>query len=114
MVKQMIFKKKVDGVIEGVKYAEDGLIDWVRVYQRRDMVYTDVMVLPRSELLEELQRGKQYKTGRRVAYQGSSFETDLPVDLVKKNGDTYIQAGAGAGAGAQRQPGDHLEGVPIF
>jgi hypothetical protein len=108
MVKLMILRKKVDGVIEGVKYDENGLIDWVRVYQRRDMVYTDVMVLPRSELIDELERGKHYKTGRRVEYQGSSFETDFEVDLVKEHGDTFIHAGA------KQQPGDHLEGVPIF
>jgi len=104
----MIFKKKVDGVIEGVKYEEDGLIDWVRVYQRRDKVFTDVINLQRGELLDELKSGKLYKTGQRVEYLGSSFETDLEVNLVELDGETYLQAGETGRAE------DYLEGVPIF
>jgi hypothetical protein len=104
----MIFKKKVDGVIEGVKYGEGKHIDWVRVYQRRDMAYTDVIILPREELIKELESGKHYKTGQRIKYQGSSFETDLEVILNKVEDATYIQAGE------VDQPEDHLEGVPIF
>jgi hypothetical protein len=100
--------KKFDGLVEVVRYLPSGLIDRVRVYERRGPTYTDLMLLNRAEFLDRLKDGKKFVTGRRVPMLSSTFEVDGPVKLVKTSGGEFITAGD---AGDSR---DDLKGTPLF
>ena len=95
---------KNDGVIEAVRYAPGGEISVVRAYQRRGAVWSDHVLLGRTELVDLLQLGKHYVTGVRKASLGSVFETRSEVRFV----DRHIVSG---GQPALR---DLLVGVPVF
>lgn len=103
-----MFKNKIDGIVEGVKYSPDGKIEYVRAYLRRDMAYSDVIILQRDELIHRLDSGEKIFTGKRKKFLGSSFDTHHQIQLIDVQGDRMIQAGETG------QTRDYLEGVPIF
>ncbi len=96
--------KKIDGVIEAVRYAPDGKIDRVCAYQRHGAVWTDRILLDRKELVECLKNGQRLVTGRRKLYLGGTFETGEAVRLE----DGLIVTD---GRASKR---DLLERVPVF
>ena len=93
-----------DGIIEAVRYTPEGLIGMVRAYQRRGAVWSDHILLGRMELMEKLQNGKRFVTGRRKNLLGNVFETGRVVQM----GNEYIFT---KGQSSQR---DLLAGVPLF
>jgi hypothetical protein len=74
--------RKVDGVIEAVRYAPDGSILMVRAYERRGVVWSDRQLLDRKGLLLRLKKGNCIVTGERKTYIGSVFETGPAVRMV--------------------------------
>jgi hypothetical protein len=101
-------KPKDDGVLQAVHYDDVGQVLWVRVFLRRGHVWSDYILLDRSELIELIKSGKRIVVGERVPNMGATFETQAPVELVKKNGDEIIVSGHG------KVETDCLEGVPII
>jgi hypothetical protein len=100
--------KKVDGVIEAVRYSPGGQIEFVRAYERRGAAFSDRTLLKRDALLERLKAGKRFVTGRRVELLAGTFETGPAVVCTRAGGnDTIVTAGQAAGR-------DHLEGVPVL
>jgi hypothetical protein len=95
---------KIDGVIEAVRYTPGGLISEVRSYQRRGAVWSDRILLGRTELVEQLKNGKRFVTGARRNYLGSVFETGSAVRFVDDHIVTSGQASAR----------DLLAGIPVF
>lgn len=104
----MIKQKPYDGVVETVRYAPDGKIQWVRAYERQGFVFTDHFLMDREKLIERLKAGQRIYTGERQPYLGSDFEIKQPIRLVQRSGQDYVVAGE---ANGER---DRLEGVPIF
>ncbi len=100
--------KKFDGVIEAVRYAQDGKISTVRVYERRGAIFTDRLLLTRQALIEELKSGKVYVTGHREEFLAGTFDVSGRVRLLKTDGKEYVVGGNEATAG------DRLPGVPLF
>jgi hypothetical protein len=98
--------KKVDGVVEAVRYT-DGQIEIVRAYERRGAAFTDRMLLTRQELLELLKKGKKFVTGTRKEFLAGTFEEGQPLQVVTRNGQDFI---------ATRSDADHdiLETAPVF
>jgi hypothetical protein len=96
--------KKVDGVIEAVRYTPGGIITFVRAYERHGVVWSDHILLGRQELSEQLKRGKRFVVGERKNYLGSMFETGTAVQQVQ---DYIVTDG-------QVSSRDLLNGVPIF
>lgn len=74
--------KKADAVIEAVRYAPDGKIQFVRLYERRGSVWSDRLLVSRQALIERLQKGQKIFTGERKTYYGSMVEARQPVRLV--------------------------------
>lgn len=74
--------KKADAVIEAVRYAPDGKIDFVRLYERHGSVWSDRLLVSRQALIERLQKGHKIFTGERKMYYGSMVEARQPVKLV--------------------------------
>ena len=95
---------KIDGVVETVRYAPDGLISLVRVYLRRGAVWSDQLLLNRSELIAHLSGGKHYVTGARKPALGSVFETGLAIEL----------SGGHIVTGGQPDGRDRLAGISVF
>lgn len=97
-------RKKIDGVIEAVRYQPDGKIETVRLYQRRGSVWSDHILVSRSELVTRLAKGHNYVTGQRQPYLGSWLTTHQPVRCER---DIISTAGS-------QQNRDLLPGIPVF
>jgi len=98
--------KKVDVIIEAVRYAPDGKVALVRIYERLGPAFSDRKLLTRDQLVEGLRSKKTFAAGRRIEMMGTSFETGPVVRLVKAGTGEFIQSAEGSG---ER---DDLKGVP--
>jgi len=103
-----MFRRKIDGVIEAVKYNKDKSIDWVRFYERRGYAYSDRLLLGREQLINRLDAGELFYTGQRTQYQGNTFNTQKKVITEDRNGNRIVLT-----EGAENEH-DHLEGVPVL
>jgi hypothetical protein len=101
--------RKVDGVIEAVRYTAEGRLALVRVYERRGATYSDRLLLSRAELLLRLKAGKQYVTGERQRLLASTFKIVADLRLMGAAGAEVIVAGQ-----AETGKYDHLQGAPLF
>lgn len=97
-------KKRLDGIIEAVRYSADGKIALVRVYERHGAVWSDHVLLERNALTEQLKKGKRYVLGERRILLGGVFKTGSAVLEMK---GTIISEG-------QTSAHDLLTGVPVF
>jgi hypothetical protein len=99
--------KKIDGVIEAVRYNKSGHIDLVRGYELRGVTYSDRVLLNRETLLERLKAGKKFTTGQRKEFWGSTFELGKTVKVLNKDGKDYITTD-------EASKRDKLEDTPAF
>jgi hypothetical protein len=98
--------KKIDGVIEAVRY-KNGQLMVVRAYERRGSTFSDRVLLERKTLLERLQVGRKYFIGVREELRASTFKVGKPVLIVKLDGRELI-------ATRENATCDELEEVPVF
>lgn len=77
-------KIKFDGVIEAVRYAQDGKIEVVRAYERRGATFSDGIIIARADLVTRIKSGQKFVTGSRQEFMGSTFDTRK---IVVINGD---------------------------
>lgn len=98
--------KKIDGVIEAVRY-KNGQIIMARIYEKRGATFSDRIMVDRKVLLERIQKGQQYVTGSREELLASTFSTGKSVLLVKNNDREFLTTRDSA-------THDELEGVPVF
>lgn len=96
--------KKINAVIEAVRFSPAGQIELVRAYARRGPVWSDVLVLHRAELVDLLKKGQKFYSGSRLKYRGNQFDT---LALVQLENDRVI---SGKSEGSR----DFLNGVPVF
>lgn len=82
--------KKLDGVIEAVRYNPDGQVALVRGYELRGVTYSDRILLDRETLLARLKKGKKFSTGQRKELLGSTFDLGKTVKVVSKDGKDFI------------------------
>jgi hypothetical protein len=100
--------KKYDGVIEAVRYAPDGRISTVRVYERHGAVFTDRLLLGREALIDRLKSGKVFVAGQRKPYLASTFDVFGRVRLLQKDGQEIVASEN------ETTDHDHLKDVPLF
>ena len=98
--------KKIDGVIEAVRY-KNGQIVVVRAYEQRGATYSDRVLLERKTLLERLQKGQKFFTGSRQELHASTFKIAKPVLIVKLDDRELLATHKAATC-------DELEEVPVF
>lgn len=96
--------KEIDGVVEAVRYQQDGSIETVRYYERRGSVWSDTLLLDRSSLLLMLKNGRKFVTGSRKRLQGSVFQTS---SAIRCEGRHIL-------SGPAKPDHDLLENVPVF
>ena len=100
-------RTKVDGIVQAVRYDEDGQILWVRAFLRRGPTWSDSVLMDRQALVDKLKSGKQFVIGKRVELMASTFETSFPIRLITENGQEILVAGESSGEK------DCLEGAPL-
>jgi hypothetical protein len=98
--------KKVDGVVEAVRY-KDGQIEVARAYERRGAAYSDRLLLTRQELLDYLKKGRKFVTGTRKEFLAGTFDVGQPLQVVARDGREFITTRADADH-------DTLEPAPVF
>lgn len=98
--------KKIDGVIEAVRY-KNGQIVAVRMYERRGFTFSDRLMLDRKNLIERLQKGLNFVAGTRQDLMASTFNLAKPIHLVKADGREFVATNEAATR-------DELENVPLF
>ena len=101
-------KVDYDGVVQAVHYEDDGQVMWVRAFLRRGPVWSDYVQLDRDDLVEKINSGLRFRTGKRLPFSGGTFETSYPIELVKVNGHEVLVAGEG------QTTTDSLAGVPLI
>jgi hypothetical protein len=99
--------KKLDGIVEAVRYARNGQIDFVRAYERRGVTFSDHVLLDRKTLLERLKAKKRFVTGQRKELWASTFEPGREIVLVQRDGKEFASTRADASR-------DELDGVPVI
>ncbi|HEX7555578.1 MAG TPA: hypothetical protein VF338_03060 [Leptolinea sp.] len=100
--------KKVDGVIETVRYDPKGMISQVRVYEKRGPTFSDRVLLSRDQLIQKLRIGKKFYVGKRILLQASTFELGTAVSLAGQAGQEFIVSNPG------QHDHDDIQGVPLF
>jgi hypothetical protein len=101
-------KINYDGVLEAVHFKPDGQVAWVRVYERRGVVFTDRVMLSREAFIKQLKAGKCYMVGERIPNLGGKFNVTLPVHLIQQDGKQVIVVGD------DQAKMEELAGVPII
>lgn len=99
---------KYDGVIEAVHYAPDGQVEWVRAYLRRGPTWSDRVIIPRQELINEINAGRKMMVGNRIEFMAGTFEVTNPVKVVGSSGKEALVTSNG------NSDRDNLEGVPVL
>jgi len=100
--------KKIEAVIECVRYAADGRIETARGYERRGDTFTDLVLFDRETLLARLKAGKRVVVGKRKVRMASTFEILSEVRVGRSTGREMIVAGSAA------DDRDDLDGAPLF
>jgi len=95
--------KKIDAIVEAVRYDSSGQIEFVRVYKRIASTFADHSLLTRAELVEQLKKGAHFAAGTRQELMGATFDTGPELRLVA---NSAVQTTEAAGEG------DNLKGVP--
>jgi len=98
--------KKIDGVIEAVRY-KNGQILMVRGYERRGATFSDRVLLDRKALLDRVRKGQQYVTGSREEFMASTFKTGRKIILIRQDDRELLATSVDATR-------DELEEVPAF
>lgn len=101
-------KPKYDGVVQAVRYDDQGQVLWVRAFLRRGQIWSDHIMLERNELIEQIKSGKQIVVGERIPLLGATFETTVPIKVVKTNSHEVLISGD------TQANSDSLEGVPLI
>ncbi len=100
--------KKIDGVIETVRYDPEGRLSLIRVFERRGPTFSDQILLSRDQLVQKLRTGKKFYVGKRIPLQASTFELGTLVKLSGQAGHEVIVSQPGNGTH------DDLTDAPLF
>jgi hypothetical protein len=83
-------------------------VAWVRAYERRGSAFSDCVIIDRAKLIERLNAKKRFMAGRRLPNMAASFDTSLPVRLIRQKGKDVLVTGY------VQQEHDNLEGIPVI
>lgn len=101
-------KAKFDSIVEAVRYNPDGQVKWVRAYVRRGQTFSDIVLLDRQTLVEQLKSGKRIVAGRRIPLRASTFEVSKPLHLIQQDKQDILVTGD------MTAHKDCLDGVPVI
>jgi hypothetical protein len=99
---------KYDGIIQTVRYDNEGRIEWVRAFLRRGPTWSDYIILDRETMISQIKSGKRFAAGKRTPQMGTTFEITDPVRLYQADGQDVLVTGD------IQANQDCLEGVPLI
>lgn len=82
--------KKVDGVIEAVRYDSAGNILLVRAFERRGATFSDSVLLNRLDLIMKLTNKQKFAIGERQAGKGTTFTLARNIQLAGSTGQEIV------------------------
>jgi len=82
--------KKLDGIIEAVRYADDGKIESVRAFVLRGVAYSDRVILDRETLLARIKAGKRFAIGQRKEFLAGTFDLERTVKFSGEDGKEFL------------------------
>jgi hypothetical protein len=97
---------KIDLVIVSARYTAEGQVGCVQAYQRSGVVWGDVTLLTREQLLARLKAGARVVTGRTSDLPGD-YQIEAEVRLTRSNGMERL-------ALRGREAEGEVLGVPLF
>lgn len=100
---------KYDGVVDAVHYNPDGSVKWLRAYERRGPTFSDLILIPREEMIHKLKSGKVYMVGHRVEQLASTFEVQQKIRVANSGSGEVLVTGENGQAEK-----DSLKGVPVI
>jgi hypothetical protein len=109
----MAKKKKMDGLIEAVRYLPDGQVAWVRAYLKRGSTFSDRVILSREELVDRIKTGKNFAIGQREEYKASTFQVFNWVTLKSKENREWLFVSQAINLSGGEMV-DNLVGAPIL
>jgi hypothetical protein len=98
--------RKLDAVVVAARYTPGGALDVAQAYERNGVVWTDLVLLDRAEVVDRLRAGKRVAVGETVLVPGDYSVRDR-LELGGENGSEVIRLAGSASTG------DDL-GVPRF
>lgn len=101
--------KKLDGLVDSVRYGADGSVVAVRMYERRGPTYSDWKIVNRDELVKRLKKRQRIAAGDRKRFMASTFQPHYLVRLVGEKGKEKLVT-----TQETPPPHDQLDGVPVF
>jgi len=99
---------KYDGIIQAVRYNDQGQVDWVRAFLRRGPTWSDYMILDRATLINQMKSGKRFAAGKRIPQMASTFEITAPIRLSQVDGQEVLVSGD------IQADQDRLDGIPLL
>ena len=94
--------RKLDVVLVAARYQpQQHKLDFAQGYVRRGTVWSDLKLLSRSQLVEQVAQGKKVVVGELFEMPGN-FKAEGRVKLAGKDGESSLRVGQAAG------PGDDL------
>jgi hypothetical protein len=100
-------RPKYDGIVQAVHYTPQGQVAWVRVFLRRGPTWSDVILLDRQSLIDQIGAGKRFMAGDRVPLLAGSFEVSKPIKILSKDDGKILITGDLV------SEKDCLDGVPL-
>ena len=95
--------RKDDIVLVAARYQQDKPeLDFAQGYVRRGPIWSDLKLLRRSELIDQVSQGKRVVIGKPANLPGS-FDAGARVELAGTDGGRTLRAGKSGG------PGDDLD-----
>lgn len=97
-----------DYLIEAVHYSATGVLEKIRVYEKRGPSFSDRIIVDRDTLVNLLASGKKVVSGSRLPYLASSFNVTGELQLAGPKESPILVMSEEA---ADR---DSLPGIPVF
>jgi len=101
-------RQNTDGIIVAAHYKDTGFVDWVKAFIRRGPTWSDVVLIHREALVDQLKSGANFVTGIRVEFMGTTFKTADAVNLISgRDHDILV-------TGDIESDVDRLDNVPVL
>lgn len=99
---------KFDYLIEAVHYSSTGVLEKIRVYEKRGPSFSDRIIVDRDTLVNVLTSGKKVVSGSRLPYLASTFNVTGELQLAGPKESPVLVMSEGV------SDRDSLPGIPVF
>jgi hypothetical protein len=99
---------KFDYLVEAVHYSPAGVLEKIRLYERRGPSFSDRIIINRDELIHYLVAGKKVAAGNRISFLASTFNQTGEIQISgSKEAPVLVIGGEIASK-------DSLSAIPVY